>query len=78
MPVKQLQNELLKEQLLNAHLINIQNGTKSTSINFLPEVKEYKDRILDDKGNLLSSDIINLPTIYGQLIQAGKNSCGYH
>ena len=75
-PVKQLQNELLKEQLLNAHLINIQNGTKSTSINFLPEVKEYKDRILDDKGNLLSSDIINLPTIYGQLIQAGKTPAG--
>lgn len=75
-PVRQIQMELMKEQLLNAHLVNIQNGTKSQSINFWPEQKEYKDQILDDKGNLLSSSILNLPTIYSQASNAGKNLSG--
>ena len=75
-PNRQLQNELLKEQLLNAHLVNLQNATKSQTTNYWPEQKEYKDQVLDDKGNLLSSNILNLPTIYSQANTAGKNLSG--
>ena len=75
-PNRQLQNELLKEQLLNAHLINVQGLTKIQTTNYWPEQKEYKDQVLDDKGNLLSSDILNLPTIYSQASTAGKNLSG--
>lgn len=75
-PTRQLQQELLQEQVLNAHLINIQNGKKSQTTNYLPEVKEYKDRVVDKDGALISSDILNLPSLYQQITQAGYQPGG--
>ena len=75
-PIRQRQIELMDQQLIAANLANLKTGTGSTSINFWPEQKEYKDKILDDKGNLLSSGILNLPTIYSQANSAGKNLAG--
>ena len=75
-PTRQIQTELMKEQLIAANLANINKKIIEGASDIWGGVKEYKDEVVDSKNNLLPSDILNLPSMYQKVISAGKSPLG--
>lgn len=75
-PIRKLNQVVLEQQVLQLHLKNIESDMKSGAVNYFPEIKEYKDRVLDKDGALLSSEILHLPSLYQQITQAGYVPAG--
>ena len=75
-PIRQIQTELMKEQLIAANLANINKKIIEGASDIWGGVKEYKDEIVDSKNNLLPSDILNLPSAYQKVTSAGKSPLG--